>query len=861
MFRDGLEMNKKKGVKVPARSDMTVGAYWSSGHATNPNFSGIDRNDPENKKWSALQIVVSFEKEIKGVTVQAEIDITEYMKVTMQGYKDWDGLKLDFDYAANMYTQTNFDFSIKIQTSDNKWEDISDTIKSNLASDEISAKYKAMIDAKEDGYIKIVDTPLFKTKYLVVLPIPIFSVNLNLNYVLKFNMAAGLTSDFTYLDATQVGMRGKTYGKDKGLESYKHELIGANRYSYDLNVCGYLGVKTGVRGELTLSFNGLESLGEVGIAIELGVYADFYGYMNLHIAKPQQYYNNVEKSFSGGYYIEVGIYLEVELIARSQAFGAEAGLMLLDLKFPLFSFGQRYVPCDLTLNNTEFLMNKNEADVFEMCGISANCMDMKSGNIVTKKPGELQQLYSGRGKFYVIPNDDAFYLDNDKMKLCIDGENSKKKAKILTVKIYSSIPVMNNAGQGYTDYYYCGSVKVYWADPSLNINSIDEFGNKTVTATYCLKLPDDSFIELDSKEVKVTEPMGAFDFSKVYHNNYDSIYEIDGTVHTDEKSYDDIKDTYGEYLSEDTVFYRNITDKRQFYVYFIYYDSNEKCWKGDVGRYNIGETPVPPEAAQSTPEMTGWSGYAVGIGNVSEITPLTEKPLRLVNSDGELLKGETGKPTGNGIREFTGESAAQAKYNTEKCFSVLYDDGNIGKDPDGKFFCQKYVAQYKDCNITFNYEGEEELLSKSVTVPFGESPELPELERFVDRVGNIVGWDTDGDFEMDVKYNIFGNVKFPAIYEDGMIINALYDQPVVSINLMNYNAETGQYEECNSFKAKSKQTFTFDGEEVLLDGEKVYLDGDETDIFSQMLDDLPPVCNFKYWEIAKIETYNWDNPE
>ena len=243
-----------------------------------------------------------------------------------------------------MYTQTNFDFSIQIQTSDNNWEDISDTIKSNLASDEISAKYKSMIDAKEDGYIKIVDTPLFKTKYLVAVPIPIFSVNLNLNYVLKFNMAAGITSDFTYLDATQVGMRGKTYGSDKGLESYKHELIGANRYSYDLNVCGYLGVKTGVRGELTLSFNGLEKLGEVGIAIELGVYADFYGYMNLHIAKPQQYYNNVEKSFSGGYYIEVGIYLEVELIARSQVFGAEAGLMLLDLKFPLFSFGQRYVP-------------------------------------------------------------------------------------------------------------------------------------------------------------------------------------------------------------------------------------------------------------------------------------------------------------------------------------------------------------------------------------------------------------------------------------------------------------------------------------------------------------------------------------
>lgn len=374
-------------MKVPVRKDsIKVGVYWDNGHASNPNFPCIDRSDPDGKKWSAMQVVVEFETEIKGVSIWAQIDITEYMKVTMQGYKDWDGGKLEFDYAANIYTQTNFDFTVQIKTDGSgQWEDISNSVTSNMKNADLVNKYKKMINA-DGGYIELVDTEIIGRDYYIIEQFPLFNVHLGLNYVLKFDLAAGINSNFTYLDATQVGMRGKT-GKGNYLESYSHEMLGANRYAYDLTACGYVGVKTGLKGSLTLSFTGLSKFGKIGISIELGAYFDVYGYLDLSISKPDQFSNNVEKSFSGAYYMELGIYLEVKLFAAAEAFGAEADWPIVDEKWKLFSIGNQYIPLQLTgASNTEYFMHQNNGSIFDICGISALCMDMKTGDIVDKKP-------------------------------------------------------------------------------------------------------------------------------------------------------------------------------------------------------------------------------------------------------------------------------------------------------------------------------------------------------------------------------------------------------------------------------------------------------------------------------------------
>ena len=112
-------------------------------------------------------------------------------------------------------------------------------------------------------------------------------------------------------------------------------MSGANRYAYNFNACGRIGVETGLKGELTLSFTGLEKYGEIGISIEVGVYTDLYGYVNFSLKKERQHSSLVEKKFNGAYYLEVGIYLEIKAFARAEAFDVEKDARLFKDKWKL----------------------------------------------------------------------------------------------------------------------------------------------------------------------------------------------------------------------------------------------------------------------------------------------------------------------------------------------------------------------------------------------------------------------------------------------------------------------------------------------------------------------------------------------
>lgn len=282
-FRDGLSMGETVRIPVAKKGDITVSVSWSRDSARNPNFPGVDYNDPENKEWSAMQVMVEFDKVVNGVEIKAATDITEYLKINMQGCKEWQGINLKFDYAANIYSQVTFDFNVAIREEGGEWLDVSESVTSKMTSEEMLQRYSDIINA-DTGFIDICDETIVSGKFRVIPFIPIFTVSLNLNYTLRLDLAAGISSNFTQLDATQVGMRGISSGK---VEGYKNELSGANRYAYNFNACGRIGVETGLKGELTLSFTGLEKYGEIGISIEVGVYTDLYGYVNFSLKKEQ----------------------------------------------------------------------------------------------------------------------------------------------------------------------------------------------------------------------------------------------------------------------------------------------------------------------------------------------------------------------------------------------------------------------------------------------------------------------------------------------------------------------------------------------------------------------------------------------
>lgn len=84
---------------------------------------------------------------------------------------------------------------------------------------------------------------------------------------------------------------------------------------------------------MTISFFGLQRLGEVGMGMEVGAYLDIYGYAQYHAVKPYSQYNNVYKTAVGGYYMEVGIYVELKVIAESKVFKLKAEGILFEIKY------------------------------------------------------------------------------------------------------------------------------------------------------------------------------------------------------------------------------------------------------------------------------------------------------------------------------------------------------------------------------------------------------------------------------------------------------------------------------------------------------------------------------------------------
>ena len=448
-----------------------------------------------------MQVEVQFDMTINGIEVNATTDITEYLKLTMQGWKEWHGLKLQFDYALNVYSQVTFDFNVKICEKNGEWLDVSESVTSKMTSEEMLKRYKDIINADTD-FITLCDETIVKGGFKVIPIIPIFSIDLSLNYTLRLDLAAGVSSNFTHLDAIQVGMTGTTTG---GIKSYKRELAGSDRYAYNFNACGRIGVETGLKGELTLSFNGLSDYGKVGISIEVGFYADLYGYVNFSLKK-MHHNSTVEKNFNGGYYVEMGLYLEIRSVIASEKFGLDAGTRLFKEKWPLFTLGNRYVVYDIdssqvTSNssgpglsydedgNKRYFMHQNSANIMDICGITAEYVDLKTGEL-TKNVDEESYAILKKAFHPLFSNSRLSYNSSNQM-VTVNNGDTDPKAFVSNVTIYLDIPMFTLSSTNSRYGLAAVKTKIYWADPSVDINSIDDFSN-TFTATFAYKFPDGS---------------------------------------------------------------------------------------------------------------------------------------------------------------------------------------------------------------------------------------------------------------------------------------------------------------------------------------------------------------------------------
>ena len=291
------------------------------GEAENDNFTTINPD-----YWSVITFELNYKTTIKKkLKVDATFTVSEYLNVSFQGYNSfefkWFELpELEFNYAANIYTQTDIELKVLVcSVGANSYRNITSEVAKMLGSDEKNDTAGLVKDVKDmlnkkGGEIEICRIPFFTA----FKPLSLFQLNFELSLVVKMNFAGGIGSKFSILDATQVGTHGNS--KDKEFSMYKNKLVEGDRYSFDLTVFGYVGVKMGVSGQLTVSFTGLRRLGEVGVEVQVGAYLDIYGLAKYHVVKPDHRYSTVYRTLTGGFYLEAGIYLEVNLVAESKVF-------------------------------------------------------------------------------------------------------------------------------------------------------------------------------------------------------------------------------------------------------------------------------------------------------------------------------------------------------------------------------------------------------------------------------------------------------------------------------------------------------------------------------------------------------------
>lgn len=217
------------------------------GEAENDNFTTVNPD-----YWSVITFELNYKTTIKKkLKVDATFTVSEYLNVSFQGYNSfefkWFELpELEFNYAANIYTQTDIELKVLVcSVGSNSYRNITSEVAKMLGSDEKNDTAGLVKDVKDmlnkkGGEIEICRIPFFTA----FKPLSLFQLNFELSLVVKMNFAGGIGSKFSILDATQVGTHGNS--KDKEFSMYKNKLVEGDRYSFDLTVFGYVGVKMGV---------------------------------------------------------------------------------------------------------------------------------------------------------------------------------------------------------------------------------------------------------------------------------------------------------------------------------------------------------------------------------------------------------------------------------------------------------------------------------------------------------------------------------------------------------------------------------------------------------------------------------------
>ncbi len=777
----------------------------SAGKGHNPNFDSAYTDE-----FVALRITFSYEATIKNkLEIQASITFTQYLAASAQGYLEYDmGIfKLkwaEFDFAVNLYSQTDIDFKILVRTvkqngadkgNDNNngddkkegFKDIAEKIAEKLKSDEgddpdnLVAELNEMLSAR-DTEIELFRAPILNIPIDIIPGIPVMQINVELDFLVTMRFAAGFNAHVSVLEAIQVGVTGST--KTKSIKSYKHDnLLGGNQYALQLSACGYLGFKAGFEGGISVSFCGLSSLGRVGIWVYAGAYIDIYGFAQATLVKQN---NIVSQSLVGGYYIEIGVFVEVKLEARSKLFNTSVGVKLVDEKWPLVKFGNKEVLVSVEKKELEeeiYIANngENEASIKldSLPKLNGVYIDITTGETYTKEvPWNKVTLRTSSYSFKYNPSNQTIDYTN--------YESWKPASETCIATYYFNGPILqfNMSATQYKDLCPFASTKIIYYDAS---KMEKENVGKEVSVKF-YSLVDGKKELMDEYKVLAGTPIK--DAPKLdpykYENRTWNMVPWETVVTTDT-----------EFICT--------AELRQVYIAFIYYDPVKDAWITEIRACNIGETPIAPVVPDGNKiHHAGWEGKN-GINNRANNTPSAGIGQTITVDDmwkrGYFIESTTGKPVDEAVVTYSYQG-----YQSPNLTMDIIDETHTSEQGTVWYnaVASYYIATYNfdECVITVNSTDDKGVYHvDKFNIPFNRQPTT---------------FYTYSPLTLDFKGFAFeegGEIVYETLFEiehvrDDMVLYAIYEKLYHDINLYYYDIVSHEYQLYKTVKLAGGSSFT-----------------------------------------------------
>ena len=418
---------KKAEVKVD-RGNFKINI---DGYAEHLNGSGFD-----------ISVSVPITLEMDGVTIQFTAEFEEEVilsqRISTKRHKI--GF-LRYDYSLNasfdIGNYTGIHFTANIQTDDGEDDNLSDQLEeilngikdyTNVGSgmegtiESLSDIYQNVMDSASDSWVDIIDQKIFETNGSAFLHI--FCYQVKGSFVVSVNMAVAMGMDFEYTTRKQYNFSVRVKAKTSTNETI--DLI-TPHYNFDFYVIGTIGVRAGIRLEMYVGLISLK-IDKIGIAAEVGAYAQLWGYFFYHLDWTQGQTKN--SNSAGAMLIEIGMYLDIKFVASlfnsSKLTWAPT---IYANQWPLWSAGERQnVYAFDKAEDMSYTFRTVKTLALPGSAYAMKAMDLKTGEISTINKDD-----SSESAFIISFSNPKFSYDASTNTVTVTGGDVKGESTDMTI--------------------------------------------------------------------------------------------------------------------------------------------------------------------------------------------------------------------------------------------------------------------------------------------------------------------------------------------------------------------------------------------------------------------------------------------